>query len=566
MADVERESPPEGDRFSLRALDERFRRHAPRLHAFATRPDVRKISWRLFVVVLAFIGAAVGLALAGSVTTSVGPVHARFSLHPSASMQGGTTINIPPLGSLRLDTNRAPVQLNATVTEIDTNAAQRLINNPEQIKDIEKRVTRDVNQALVLLLVRAAITSLIGAAVLVFVITRRWRAALSGALVIVLAGIASAGGAYATWNSKAIAEPKYTGLLSRAPAMIGNVEDIVNRFGQYSTELAHLVTNVSKLYAVTSTLPEFAPSDDTIRVLHVSDIHDNPEAWDVISSISQQFAIDFVIDTGDLTDHGYPVENSITDGISLIGKPYVFIKGNHDSASTVEAVAAHRNAIVLDYKAITVDGLRIYGAPDPRYTPDQRTSNSTEDDKSMTKVGDQLATWIQEAMPPKIDIALVHDPAEGRQLDGVVPLVLAGHLHKQETEQLKNGTLMLVEGSTGGAGLRGLEHDEPTPLEASVLYFSRKTKELQAYDEITVGGLGLTSVSVVRHIVTKPSASPSPGPSSGISSGPSSGPPSALTNGPSGAPSSELSGAPPRPPASAPVAALPSPAPVPPNP
>ncbi|MDQ1484850.1 MAG: hypothetical protein QOJ62_543, partial [Actinomycetota bacterium] len=42
------------------------------------------------------------------------------------------------------------------------------------------------------------------------------------------------------------------------------------------------------------------------------------------------------------------------------------------------------------------------------------------------------------------------------------------------------------------------------PLQASVLYFSRTTHQLEAYDEITLGGLGLTSVSVERHVIGKP--------------------------------------------------------------
>jgi predicted MPP superfamily phosphohydrolase len=494
------------------------RRIGPWAHRLEERPQLRRNSWRVLVVVLAFIGAALGLTLAGSVTRSVGPVHAKFGVSPSASMQGGTSINIPPLGSLQLDTNRGPVQLNVTVTDIDTKAAQRLINDPSQIKGIEKRVTRDVNTALAELVVRAVLAALIGAAVLTFVVTRRWKAAVASVVVIILAGMATGAAAYLTRNAQALAEPKYTGLLSRAPAMVGNVQDIVEKFGKYSAELAHLVTNVSKLYAATSTLPQFEPTDDTIRVLHVSDIHDNPEAWDVIAIISSQFDVDFIIDTGDLTDHGTAAENSIANGIGGLGKPYVFIKGNHDSEVTLDAVRAQPNATVLSYSATTIDGLRIYGAPDPRFTPDEQTADSAQDEKAIGQVGEQLKGWIEEAMPPKVDIALVHDPAEGKALDGVVPLVLAGHLHKREVDQLKQGTVILVEGSTGGAGLRALDHDTPTPLEASVLYFSRTTKQLQAYDDITLGGLGLTSVNVVRHIVNKSSTSPSPSPSPGPSS------------------------------------------------
>jgi hypothetical protein len=35
---------------------------------------------------------------------------------------------------------------------------------------------------------------------------------------------------------------------------------------------------------------------------------------------------------------------------------------------------------------------------------------------------------------------------------------------------------------------------------ASVLYFDRTTRALQAWDDITLGGLGLTSVSIERHL------------------------------------------------------------------
>jgi len=58
----------------------------------------------------------------------------------------------------------------------------------------------------------------------------------------------------------------------------------------------------------------------------------------------------------------------------------------------------------------------------------------------------------------------------------------------------------MVEGSTGGAGLRGLEGEEPLPLAMSVLYFDQ-TNTLQAYDDIRVGGTGQAQVNLERHVV-----------------------------------------------------------------
>ena len=72
---------------------------------------------------------------------------------------------------------------------------------------------------------------------------------------------------------------------------------------------------------------------------------------------------------------------------------------------------------------------------------------------------------------------------------------------------------MLVEGSTGGAGLRGLEGDGgPLQLQLSVLYFGTD-RALQAYDEISVGGAGQTEVTLQRHLIRPlETATPTPTP------------------------------------------------------
>jgi hypothetical protein len=84
-----------------------------------------------------------------------------------------------------------------------------------------------------------------------------------------------------------------------------------------------------------------------------------------------------------------------------------------------------------------------------------------------------------------------------------VPLVLAGHTHRREREMF-GSTRVLVEGSTGGAGLRRLEGDEPPPLQCTVLYFDRETRRLQAYDAITVSGLAELDARIERTIVPEP--------------------------------------------------------------
>jgi hypothetical protein len=73
-------------------------------------------------------------------------------------------------------------------------------------------------------------------------------------------------------------------------------------------------------------------------------------------------------------------------------------------------------------------------------------------------------------------------------------------------------TRLLVEGSSGGAGLRGLEKEEPTPLMMSVLYFD-ETHALKAYDDIQLGGTGEQNVTMQRKVVGKDEPEPTTDPS-----------------------------------------------------
>ncbi|MGD9798872.1 MAG: hypothetical protein AB7V15_12250, partial [Acidimicrobiia bacterium] len=62
-------------------------------------------------------------------------------------------------------------------------------------------------------------------------------------------------------------------------------------------------------------------------------------------------------------------------------------------------------------------------------------------------------------------------------------------------------TTLLVEGSTGGAGLRSLQGETPEPLTCSILYFDPSTDRLVAYDRVTVRGLGEAGARIERHVL-----------------------------------------------------------------
>ncbi|RIV40623.1 metallophosphoesterase [Micromonospora radicis] len=474
------------------------------------RRGVRRAVVGLAVLVVTLAGVLLGVLAGGQVGTDIGPFHARLSVSPSTG--GGTTIDIPPLGALKLDSHDGPTHLTVELGALDQGRVEALIDDPASLNRATQSAVEEVQDGVLRLGLRtigAAVLATLVLALLVFRDTRR--AAWAGGLALLITA-GSLGTAAATIRPQAIEEPTYEGLLVNAPAIVGDVRQIANDYTRYAEQLQRLIGNVTQLYTTVSALPVYEQEPGTTRVLHISDMHLNPAAWQLIRTVVEQFGIDVVIDTGDITDWGSEPEASYVGSISLLQKPYVYIRGNHDSPRTAAAVARQPNAIVLDNATTTVAGLTIAGIGDPRFTPDKSTSpaagglNPPTADELIT-TGETLAATVRSS-PQPVNIALVHDPAAAGPLSGTCPLVLSGHTHRRQIEKLpevpgQQPTTLMVQGSTGGAGLRGLEGEEPTPLTMTVLYFDQQ-KLLQAYDNITVGGTGQAQVNLERTVVEPP--------------------------------------------------------------
>ncbi|GAB3800869.1 metallophosphoesterase [Micromonospora zhanjiangensis] len=470
----------------------------------------RRVRIGLAVLLVTLVGVVTGALLGGRVESDIGPFRAELAITPTIG--GGTTVRIPPLGALQLDSHDGPAHLTIQLGALDQRRTEALINNPDAINQVSQTAVQDVTSATIRLGLRTVAAALLATLVLAALVFRNSRrVAWSGLLALLVTG-GSLGIAGATVHPQAIEEPRYEGLLVNAPAIIGDARQISSNYSRYAEQLQRLVGNVSKLYTTLSALPVYEPTPGTTRVLHISDMHLNPSAWQLIRTVVEQFNIDVVIDTGDITDWGSEPEASFVGSIGLLKKPYVYIRGNHDSPTTAAAVRKQPNAIVLDNSATTVAGLTIAGIGDPRFTPDKETSPAGSGltgqvADQLIGSGEKLAATVRATRPP-VNIALVHDPATAGPLSGTCPLVLAGHTHARQVLRLPEvpggqPTQLMVQGSTGGAGLRGLEGEKPTPLTMSVLYFDQK-KMLQAYDDIQVGGTGQSQVSLERHVINDP--------------------------------------------------------------
>jgi predicted MPP superfamily phosphohydrolase len=441
-------------------------------------------------------GTSLGLRLAGHATEAVGPldVTARLEL----AKVGGVHLEVPPLGTATVRSHRGPLRVTVLATGVDPTRAQGLLDPSTATADVPAQLARALGaDAKVLaraLAKRSAVAALGGAAATAAVILRRPRDVVGATAAA--AGLLTAAGATAaaTVRRKAWRDPELDGLLTRAPLLLGDLRTAPGRIGTYRDQLAELIETGTTVYRRIATLPEPPPAD-AIRLLHISDIHLSPLAYPLTKALVDEYGIDAVVDTGDLVDWGTPPEQLFAQQIGELGAPYVFVKGNHDSSGIADAVAEQPNATVLDIGTAPVEiaGLRFAGMADPRFTPDKTTG----DDFAEHRVSAAAAEFATALAGQDVDVALAHDPAAARALRGAAPLLLAGHTHKRAARRVGD-TVVLVQGTTGGSGLRGVQQEPTTPISLSVLYLDRTTKRLHSVDEVTIGGLGTVSLNVVR--------------------------------------------------------------------
>jgi predicted phosphodiesterase len=427
--------------------------------------------------VVGVVGAWLGMSLLARTTVPMGPFHVELD---AGFGRGETRLGLPPFGALTADTHLSPLRLSATLQDV---GVQRLTDavNRRGIDGLVADVERDARDRIAPLAARVLLIGALGAAVLALLVFRtRWRlvaASVSfGVLSVALCELL----VLSTFRPGAFTEPTYSGSLALAPKLIGPAREATDRIEDLRAGLEQIVDGAVRAY---TTLQSRPLGDDAIRVLHVSDLHASPLGFDFAREVALGFDVDLVIDTGDLTSFATPIENLIVARIPEFGRPYVFVRGNHDSTSLQASVARESNAIVLDGGARAVAGLEIYGLGHPAFTPARGVEVDAEAfEEQARSAGERVAADLDRIGEP-VDVIAVHDDRMAEAVAGRVPLVISGHFHETGAEVV-NGTLFLRIATTGGSGagiFRGLD----IPFTAEVLYFSdEEVPELIAYDVI----------------------------------------------------------------------------------
>jgi predicted MPP superfamily phosphohydrolase len=488
----------------------------------ARRSRLRRLARPVLLACLVGLaGAWLGMALFGRQTVPIGPFRVELDV---GFGKGETQLGLPPFGALTADTHLSPLHVSATLKDVGVQRLTDVVNR-EGIDGLVSDVELDAHDGVRTMAWRVLLVATIGGVALAVVVyRRRWRLVVASGLTALLGVALCEVFLLSTFTPEAFAEPTYSGSLALAPQLIGPVREATSRIEDLRAGLEQFVDGTVRAY---TTLQPTPLASDAIRVLHISDIHASPLGMDFAQEIARGFDVDFVIDTGDLTSFGTPVENLIASEIPALGRPYVFVRGSHDSIALQAAVAEEPNAVVLDGRAKTIDGLTVYGLGHPAFTPARSVPVDAEDFAALARsVGPRIVQDV-EASPDPVEVVAVHDDRMAEDVAGRVPLVISGHFH-ETTATVRNGTLYLRIGTTGGSGagiFRGLD----VPFTAEVLYFSKGPEpELIAYDVIEQfpesGSLQVRRVNVsveFGELVLTPTPTPTPMPTPSVSPSPS---------------------------------------------
>jgi predicted phosphodiesterase len=432
------------------------------------------------------------MAVWAGTTVDMGPFQVRLD---SGFGRGVTDIELPPLGRLTADTHTAPLRISATLLDVRIPELTREITDGS-LDALVARVEADAKRDVVMEALKVlAVTTLTAGALGLLTFRRDWHRVLT----TILACLLLVGGTeiltVGTFRARAFGAPTFSGSLKLASQVIPPGRT-VQSLDAFQEQLARVLQGAVNAYTSVQTNPIGRAGE--IRVLHISDIHLNPLGFDFAQQIADGFDVDFVIDTGDTTSFGSTPENFVLADIRDFDRPYVWVRGNHDSKAFQRAVANLPNTLVLDGNTTLLHGIRIYGLGHP--VPPTITRSIPDDvfAQRARKAGERVLADIEQ-LPP-VDIVAVHDDRMAEAVAGRVPLVLSGHFHDTEA-RVQDGTLYLRIGTTGASALTTFEPSANIPLSAEVLYFQPGTPPaLIAYDVIEQNPK-TGDLTVTRHVI-----------------------------------------------------------------
>ena len=437
------------------------------------------------------LAALVGLRWTGTTEAELGP--GRVEISAVVAARGQTSIALPPLGRVSAHTHDTPVSMEARVVAVDVDQAQRATLGPDPLAALRRDITNDLPSALRRFAWHTlAWAAAAGALAGLLVPGRKPWHALPGAAGGLLAVSLLLGTTWVRYDLDAFQEPTLEGELVRAPGLITAAQRGLDDIGVIRGRVETLSDRLAELYAASvGELP--SNGEGQTSILHVSDIHLNPLAATLVVDLADDLGVDAILDTGDITSFGLPLEAHFGEILAAAPVPYLLVPGNHDSAANRTQLGALDGITILDGTVATVGQVEILGVADPTFTASNEVS--TEEANAAKEASAPAVGSLTRRLDP--DVLAVHDVRQATDAFGDVPLVVAGHTHQRQ-EEVRDGTRVLIVGSTGATGLGSFTVETEHPYEAEVLRFDGH--RLIAVDYLTVEGIG-GSFTLERRLV-----------------------------------------------------------------
>ncbi len=479
----------------------RQRRRLPALNRARLRA-VTKAARHVAAVVLVIAATLFGAFMALNTYTqtqnlSVGQV--QISVDPGH--KGALDLYVPLVdwGVRFEDAIRLPARLHVDLRTVDRGAVARVANGGSlDLQDVRGEA-RDAIKSYLLNLIAITLISALALGVLVALAIRhrsgprlRYKVAaaiattvLIGAALIVLLP-----------PRGAIDEPQYYAFGPDIPRALKAVEVAQASTKQLDQELDAQLVGLAKLVTDPS---QRTPITDQPTITVASDLHNNFLALPILERATDGGPLFFA---GDLTDRGSPLEARLVSRVVNLGKPFVFVSGNHDSDS-LERDLARLGAIVLTEKGRLnpdgshgaviqkVAGLRVAGYSDPF----ERRAGENFKDRFQAEptpaMEDAFTAWLRPLIG-KVDVVMVHEPALFEQALAILkdkpperPLVfITGHTHTAAIDHFAGATV-INGGSVGAGGTGNLA--EPTKMGiARLIFTSEPSFQPLAADQVEI--------------------------------------------------------------------------------
>ncbi|MCF8010977.1 MAG: metallophosphoesterase family protein [Clostridiales bacterium] len=440
----------------------------------------RKSIKAIATVLLGIMGTMLFISLFGKMTFTVEAL--QFELSSRFNDSGITQLEIPPLGKIKAQTHSTPVKFTVTLKNIDLDSLKRFISGTPNQEEIVNRAREKMRHVIRLYIIKILTLAALGSCFgLILMHYRGIIPLLKGALLGFAFTLILITATYFTYDETKFQNPQYEGVLQAAPQMIDLAEKTFGKIETLSQKMQLIAANLYNFFEHIDNLTPLDQDKKGIRVLHISDLHNNPAGLEFANKIATLFKADMIIDTGDISDFGTPLETMLLERLKSIKKPYLFIPGNHDSQTIKEHMEEIKGVKIVN-GLVTAKELYIMGFPDSA-----SYSNSVETSIEPGYI-DDIKQKINRA-EENIDIAAVHNNHIGEKLQGFAPVILFGHNHKLSVEK-KEDSVLINPGTTGASGIRGLQSLK-TSYSVVLLHFYKNNKKLKltAVDSITVDNI-----------------------------------------------------------------------------